>query len=66
MTIDSAWVTRLQLWPALLKAVLMTAKPSPSAVVGLSPSTVSPVTDGAEPDWRSIPQLTPWAMSSLW
>ncbi len=66
ITIDSAWVTRLQLWPALLSAVLITAKPRPSAVVGLSPSTVSPVTEGAEPDWRSMPQLAPWVISSLW
>ena len=44
----------------------MTAKPRPSAVVGLSPSTVSPVTEGAEPDWRSMPQLAPWVISSLW
>jgi len=41
----------LQLWPALSRAVDITANPMPSAVVGLEPPTVSPVTLGASPLW---------------
>ncbi len=67
MISDSAWVSSEQLWPALSSAVDMTAKPRPSASVGLPPApAVSPVTLGAEPDWWSIPQLAPWVISSLW
>jgi hypothetical protein len=51
----------------------ITAKPLPSAVVGLlvlaftpGTPTVSPVTLGAVPDWCSIPQLAPWVINSLW
>ena len=51
----------------------MTAKPRPSAVVGLllaagtpSTPTASLVVLGAVPAWCSIPQLTPWVISSLW
>src|ERR1700736_3800755 len=73
MTSDSASVARLQLWPALSSAVDITAKPSPSAVVGLlvlaltpGTPTVSLVTLGAVPDWCSIPQLAPCVISSLW
>ena len=58
MTIDSAWVTMLQLWPALLSAVDITAKPRDSA------NSLS--TSGAEPAWWSMPQLAPWLISSLW
>ena len=58
MTIDSACVTMLQLWPALLSAVDMTAKPRESAA--------SFMTSGALPAWRSMPQLAPWVISSLW
>ncbi len=73
MIIDSAWVTMLQLWPALLSAVDITAKPRESATVGLelpadapSVATVSEVTLGAVPAWWSMPQLEPWVISSLW
>jgi hypothetical protein len=67
ITIDSACVTRLQLWPALLSAVDITAKPRPSATSGLLVSVLpSAVTLGAEPALRSIPQLAPWVISSLW
>ena len=48
----------LQLWPALLSAVDMTAKPRESAA--------SFSTSGAEPAWRSIPQLAPCVIRSLW
>ena len=48
----------LQLCPALSSAVDITAKPRESAV--------SSITDGADPDWWSIPQLAPWVISSLW
>jgi hypothetical protein len=73
ITSDSASVTMLQLWPALSSAVDITAKPMPSAVVGLEPApgppgipTVSLVVLGAVPDSWSIPQLAPWVISSLW
>src|SRR5215212_700406 len=74
MISDSASVAMLQLWPALSSAVDMTAKPSPSAVVGLdeltagAPGTpaVSPVTLGASVLSWSIPQLAPWVINSLW
>ena len=72
ITSDSASVARLQLWPALSSAVDITAKPRPSAVVGLSVEaltpgtpTVSLVTLGALPDWCSMPQLAPCVISSL-
>src|SRR3954471_13803415 len=66
ITSDSASVARSQLWPALSSAVDITAKPIPSAVVGLEPPTVSPVTLGASPLWWSMPQLAPWVIRSLW
>src|SRR5687768_11081462 len=73
ITSDSAWVTRLQLWPELSSAVDMTAKPRPSASEGLLDATVTPsaatvslVVLGASPALRSIPQLAPWVISSLW
>src|SRR4051812_41910308 len=73
MTSDSASVTTLQLWPALSSAVDMTAKPRPSATVGLLPTPgppgtpmVSPVVLGAVALLWSIPQLAPWVIRSLW
>jgi hypothetical protein len=73
MTSDSACVTRLQLCPEWSSAVDITAKPRPSAVLGLvlaagtpSTPTASLVVDGAVPDSCSIPQLTPWVISNLW
>src|ERR1700719_2053787 len=73
MISDSAWVTMLQLWPALSRAVDITTKPRPSAVVGLlvvaltpGTPTVSLVTLGAVPETRSIPQLAPCVIRSLW
>ena len=65
-------MARLQLWPALSRAVDITANPMPSAVVGLEvapplpTATVSLVTLGASALWWSIPQLAPWVIRSLW
>src|SRR4051812_16554527 len=74
MISDSASVTSEQLWPALSSAVDITAKPSPSAVVGLplvgdgswSDPIVSPVTLGASALWWLIAQLAPCVNKSLW
>ena len=59
MTIDSACVTRLQLCPALLRAVDITTYPLLNASTGAPLPVRSLVTLGASLLCRSMPQLCP-------
>ncbi len=58
MISDSAWVTMLQLWPALSSACDITANPRPRAV--------SFSTSGASACSYSVSQLAPCVITSLW
>ena len=61
ITSDSAWVTMLQLWPALFERRRHHREAAAERRVV---STDVPARGAAA--WWSIPQLAPWVISSLW
>ena len=58
ITSDSAWVSRLQLWPAWSSACDMTTNPPPR--------TFGTRTLGASPVSYSVSQEKPWVITSRW